>query len=93
VPRHTFLLSVVDADRSLEQLDALGISQSAARAKFGAWLRLRQFKVPCAVLFQQDAEREAIHGFAVLHRCQALDDTGNTSAELQARRVSASSGT
>jgi hypothetical protein len=36
-------------------------------------LRLRQFKASCAVLVQQDAEREAIRGFAFLHRCQAFD--------------------
>src|SRR5919107_5570397 len=43
-------------------------SENSVWAKFGAWLRLRQFKVARAVLVQQDAEREAIQGFAVLHR-------------------------
>ena len=41
-------------------------------AKFETWLRLRQFKVARAVLVQQNAEREAIQGFAVLHRCKQI---------------------
>ena len=47
-------------------------SENAVWAKFGPWLRLRQFKAPRAVLAQQDAEHEAIRGFAVLHRCQRI---------------------
>jgi hypothetical protein len=65
-------------------------SGNAVWAKFGAWLRLRQFKAPCAVLVQQGAEREAIHhGFAVLHRCEAFDFVRKAGAKLQAGRVCA----
>ena len=47
-------------------------SENSVWAKFGAWLRLRQFKVARAVLVQQNAEREAIQGFAVLHHCKQI---------------------
>jgi hypothetical protein len=33
---------------------------------------LSQFKAPRAVLIQQHAKREAVHGFAVVRRCQRI---------------------
>src|SRR5215210_4645159 len=47
-------------------------AQNSVPAKFEPWLRLRQFKLARAVLVQQYAEREAIQGFAVLHRCKRV---------------------
>jgi hypothetical protein len=47
-------------------------SENSVPANFGPWPRLRGLKAPCAVLVQHDAEREAIHAFAVLHRCQRI---------------------
>ena len=49
------------------------------KAKFEPWLRLRQFKAARAVLVQQDAEREAIQGFAIRHRCLQI---GNRDAAV-----------
>jgi hypothetical protein len=48
-------------------------SENPVWAKFGPQLRLRQFKVLRAVLYQQGAELEAIQRFAVLHRRQEID--------------------